>query len=215
MENNPSEKLMSSASKTATKQEINDAFSELEAGLTCAQSVYTNLIRVVDALADNPQAQCAVDSTLATQTRVRLLSELVRMHLREEEIQWTLGRVISLACHASRRFQCQAGQCEMWHELLAMRSAHPLSIRVQESSLRASEALLQCNEVNITKLCPQQYLDDLTSIMGRFLHIETPRRRAHSLVVLALRVLVAMYSSPRQARSILFNDEKSIQVLEK
>ncbi|RAW42906.1 hypothetical protein PC110_g929 [Phytophthora cactorum] len=171
-------KLMSSAGLVSAKQEINDAVSGLEARPTCIQSVYTNLSRVFNALADHPQAQLAVDSTLATQTRVRLLSELVQIHLRDEEVQWALGRVISLACQVSTRFQCQAGQLEMWNELFAMRSAHPQSIRVQEASLRASEALFRSNEFHITQLRPQQHLDDLVDVMDRFLRIETPRRRA-------------------------------------
>ncbi|KAG2955380.1 hypothetical protein PC117_g426 [Phytophthora cactorum] len=155
-------KLMSSAGLVSAKQEINDAVSELEARPTCIQRVYTNLTRVFNALADHPQVQLAVDSTLATQTRVRLLSELVQIHLRDEEVQWALGRVISLACQVSTRFQCQAGQLEMWNELFAMRSAHPQSIRVQEASLRASEALFRSNEFHITQLRPQQHLDDLS-----------------------------------------------------
>ncbi|KAG2934399.1 hypothetical protein PC116_g1670 [Phytophthora cactorum] len=171
-------KLMSSAGLVSAKQEINDAVSELEARPTCIQRVYTNLTRVFNALADHPQVQLAVDSTLATQTRVRLLSELVQIHLRDEEVQWALGRVISLACQVSTRFQCQAGQLEMWNELFAMRSAHPQSIRVQEASLRASEALFRSNEFHITQLRPQQHLDDLVDVMDRFLRIETPRRRA-------------------------------------
>ncbi|ETP55325.1 hypothetical protein F442_00111 [Phytophthora nicotianae P10297] len=137
------------------------------------------------------------------------------MHLREEEVQWALGRVISLACQASLRFQCQAGQLEMWNALFVMRSAHPQSIRVQEASLRSSEYLFRSNEVHITNLRPQQYLDDLTGVMDRFLHIETPRRRAHTLVVLALRVLVALYSSPRSMALVLFTGENAMQVIEK
>ncbi|ETP27374.1 hypothetical protein F441_00123 [Phytophthora nicotianae CJ01A1] len=133
------------------------------------------------------------------------------MHLREEEVQWSLGRVISLACQASLRFQCQAGQLEMWNALFVMRSAHPQSIRVQEASLRSSEYLFRSNEVHITNLRPQQYLDDLTGVMDRFLHIETPRRRAHTLVVLALRVLVALYSSPRSMALVLFTGENAMQ----
>ncbi|KAG3105373.1 hypothetical protein PC122_g884 [Phytophthora cactorum] len=160
-------KLMSSAGLVSAKQEINDAVSELEARPTCIQRVYTNLTRVFNALADHPQVQLAVDSTLATQTRVRLLSELVQIHLRDEEVQWALGRVISLACQVSTRFQCQAGQLEMWNELFAMRSAHPQSIRVQEASLRASEALFRSNEFHITQLRPQQHLDDLVDVMDR------------------------------------------------
>ncbi|RAW25176.1 hypothetical protein PC110_g18404 [Phytophthora cactorum] len=204
-------KLMSSAGLVSAKQEINDAVSGLEARPTCIQSVYTNLSRVFNALADHPQAQLAVDSTLATQTRVRLLSELVQIHLRDEEVQWALGRVISLACQVSTRFQCQAGQLEMWNELFAMRSAHPQSIRVQEASLRASEALFRSNEFHITQLRPQQHLDDLVDVMDRFLRIETPRRRAQALVVLALRVLVALYSSPRSAGLMLLSGESPMQ----
>ncbi|KAG2807052.1 hypothetical protein PC118_g17812 [Phytophthora cactorum] len=204
-------KLMSSAGLVSAKQEINDAVSGLEARPTCIQSVYTNLSRVFNALADHPQAQLAVDSTLATQTRVRLLSELVQIHLRDEEVQWALGRVISLACQVSTRFQCQAGQLEMWNELFAMRSTHPQSIRVQEASLRASEALFRSNEFHITKLRPRQHLDDLVDVMDRFLRIETPRRRAQALVVLALRVLVALYSSPRSAGLMLLSGESPMQ----
>ncbi|KAG2773352.1 hypothetical protein PC129_g16715 [Phytophthora cactorum] len=207
-------KLMSSAGLVSAKQEINDAVSGLEARPTCIQSVYTNLSRVFNALADHPQAQLAVDSTLATQTRVRLLSELVQIHLRDEEVQWALGRVISLACQVSTRFQCQAGQLEMWNELFAMRSTHPQSIRVQEASLRASEALFRSNEFHITKLRPRQHLDDLVDVMDRFLRIETPRRRAQALVVLALRVLVALYSSPRSAGLMLLSGESPMQVIE-
>ncbi|KAE9098331.1 hypothetical protein PF005_g16226 [Phytophthora fragariae] len=202
-------KLMSPKGLAAAKQEIHDALGELEAKPDDTQSVYTNLTCMYNAIADHPQAQATVDSTLATQKSVQLLRVLVRSHLREEEVQWALGRIISLACRASIRFQCQAGQLEMWNELFSMRSAHPESIRVQEASLRASESLFTSNEFHITKLRPLLLLEDLLGVMDRFLLVQTPRRRAHGLVVLALRVIVALYSSPRPTGLMLFDGERS------
>ncbi|KAG7378562.1 hypothetical protein PHYPSEUDO_009927 [Phytophthora pseudosyringae] len=204
-------KLMSPAGLASAKQEINEALNDLKASPSNAQSVYTNLTRILSALADHPQAQLAVDSTLATEERVKLLRGLVQIHLCEEEVQWVLGRVIALACQASIRFQCQAGRLEMWSELFDMRSAHAQSIRVQEASLRACEVLFRSNELHVTKLRPRQLMDDLLGVMDRFLRVETPRRRAHALVVAALRVLVALYSSPRPIGLMLFNGERSTE----
>ncbi|KAG3041667.1 hypothetical protein PC119_g568 [Phytophthora cactorum] len=80
-------KLMSSAGLVSAKQEINDAVSELEARPTCIQRVYTNLTRVFNALADHPQVQLAVDSTLATQTR----GKKARAFLEEKRRQVTMS----------------------------------------------------------------------------------------------------------------------------
>ncbi|KAH7472353.1 uncharacterized protein KRP23_9347 [Phytophthora ramorum] len=202
-------KVMSSAGLITAKQEVHDALNELETSSGNTQSVYTSLTNIYNALAGHPQAQLAVDSSLASQKTVQLLCDLVRLHMHEEEVQWVLGRVVALACHASIRFQCLAGQLEMWHELLAMRSTHPQSIRVQEASLRASESLFRSNEFIAVKLRPLLLLDDLLGIMDRFLRVQTPRRRAHQLVVLSLRVLVTLYSSPRPTGLLLFNGEGS------
>ncbi|KAL3662271.1 hypothetical protein V7S43_012599 [Phytophthora oleae] len=198
-------KLMSSVGLIPAKQEINEALSALEASPSNTQSVYTNVTRIFNALADHPQAQLVVGSTLATQQSVQLIQKLVRMHLREEEVQWTLSRVIYLACQTSTRFQCQAGKLDLWNDLFDMRSTHTESVRVQESSLRASEALFRSNEFHATKLQPQKLLDDLLNVMDRFSRVQTPQRRAHKLVVLALRVLVAMYLSPRPTGLMLFS----------
>ncbi|KAJ8539190.1 hypothetical protein ON010_g12681 [Phytophthora cinnamomi] len=202
-------KLMSAAGLAAAKQEIGDALEELQATPDNPQSVYSNLTCVYNTIADHPQAQAAVDSTLAAQKNVQLLRILVQSHLREEEVQWALGRVISLACQASIRFQCQAGQLEMWNDLFNMRSAHPESVRVQEASLRAIEYLFSSNEFHVTKVRPLLLMEDLLGIMDRFLLVQTPRRRAHGLVILSLRVLVALYSSPRSTELVLFDGERS------
>ncbi|GMF31113.1 unnamed protein product [Phytophthora lilii] len=204
-------KLMSAVGLDMAKQEIHKALRGLEASPHDSQSVYTSLTSVFNVVVDHPQAELAVDSTLATQKNVQILRALIRMHLREEEMQWTLGRVISLASRASIRFQCQAGQLEMWNALFDMRSAHPQSIRVLEASLQATETLFRSNEFHVVKFRPQQLLGDLIGIMDRFLRVQTPQRRAHKLVVLALRVLVALYSSPRPTGLLLFSGESPIE----
>ncbi|KAK1931400.1 hypothetical protein P3T76_013156 [Phytophthora citrophthora] len=198
-------KLMDSIGFVSTKNEINEALSALESSSSNIQSVYTNVTWIFNALVDHPQAKLAVDSTLAIQQSVQLIQKLVQLHLREEEVMWALSRVIYLTCQASVRFQCQAGKLDLWNDLLDMRSTHPQSIRVQESSLKASEVLFRTNEFHAIKIHSQKLLDDLLSVMDRFRRIQTPQRRAHALVVLALRVLVAMYLSPRPTGLMLFN----------
>jgi hypothetical protein len=200
-------KLSSPASLAAARKETGNALVQLEASPSDAHKVYSSLTGIYNVLAEHPQAPLAVDSALATQKSVHLLRELVAVHLRQEEVQWALGRVISLAAQASLRFQCLAGQIQLWNELFDMRSAHPQSIRVLEASLRASEALFRSNEFNVAKLQPRLLLDDLLGVMNRFLRVQTPRRRAHGLVVLALRVMVALYASPRPTGLLLFNGE--------
>ncbi|GMF41012.1 unnamed protein product [Phytophthora fragariaefolia] len=204
-------KLVSPAALAVAKQEVEDAVRELESRPENEQSVYTNLTLIYNAIADHPQASMIVDSTLADQKSVQLLRELLRLHRREEEVQWALGRIISLSSQASIRFQCKAGQLEMWNDLFTMRSTHPESIRVQEASLRAGETLFMSNEFHITKLQPLLYLEELIGVMDRFVRIQTPRKRAHGLVVLALRVLVALYSSSQSAALILFDGERSAE----
>ncbi|RLN89934.1 hypothetical protein BBJ28_00004618 [Nothophytophthora sp. Chile5] len=189
--------LASSAGLAAVTRELREALTDLRADPSNAQSVYTSLTRITDAVADHPQIQLAVDATMASQENVLLLRDLMRLHLREQEVQWVLGRLLTAACAASLRFQCQAGQLELWLDLFNVRSVHSTAIRVLEASLLASEALFASNEFHRSKLQPQQLMNELLDVMDRFRRVQTPRRRAHSLVVIALRVLMALYSSLR------------------
>ncbi|RLN55245.1 hypothetical protein BBJ28_00008994 [Nothophytophthora sp. Chile5] len=189
--------LASSAGLAAVTRELQEALADLRADPSNAQSVYTSLTRIYGAVAGHPQIQLAVDTTMASQENVLLLRDLMRLHLREQEVQWVLGRLLTVACHASLRFQCQAGQLELWLDLFNVRSVHSTCIRVLEASLLASEALFASNEFHRSKLQPQQLVNELLDVMDRFRRVQTPRRRAHSLVVVALRVLMALYSSLR------------------
>lgn len=187
-----------------SKQQLRDALEDMRANASDPQRVYSCLVRAHDLLGAQPShAETLLNSVLSRADNVALLQELLRLHLQQEEIQWCLCRVLTLACSHSVRFQCQAGQLELWSDVFGLRSAHPTSLRVLESSLQLYEALLHRNEFHSLKARPaQRLIDEMLATIDRFSSINRVASRSSEsfrpeMVVGAVRVLAAVYLSPR------------------
>lgn len=169
---------------------------DLRVSASDPQRVYSCIVRMHDALATQP-LRIAVISRAAT---VALLQDVLRLHRHHEEIQWFLCRVLTLACSRSPQFQCQAGQLALWNDVFELRSAHPESTRVLMSSLELYEALLRGNELHVLTTQPARSLiHELIATIDRFASSDriTCTAKHPEMVVAAVRVLAALYASPR------------------
>lgn len=137
---------------------------------------------------------------LTPTTNVALIQSLMQQHIHHEEIQWFLCRVLSSACHASFRFQCEAGKIGIWTQLQPIRAAHSLSIRILEASLDTYHSLLASNEFHVLKARPAVVLlDEMLGTIDRFRSFSpsTAQFENARIVAKALRVLSVIYASPR------------------
>lgn len=201
------------AGDESDKRQLHDALEEMRANASDPQRVYSCLVRMLDTLAasaDGPSrahAELLVNAVLAPAGTVRFLQELMTLHMSQEEIQWYLCRFLTLACRHSLRFQCQAGQLELWSDVFQARSTHPGSMRVLKTSLQTYEALLNGNELQVLKARPaQKLIQEMLATIDRFVYTKSSTTGSKSrsceafrpeMVIGALRVLTTIYSSPR------------------
>lgn len=193
------------------KHQLHDALEEMRANASDPQRVYSRFVRMFDTLAASTEASQAraetlINAVLAPANTVKFLQELMVLHMSQEEIQWYLCRLLTLACTHSLRFQCQAGQLALWRDVFQARSTHPGSMRVLETSLRTYEALLNGNEFQVINARPtQKLIQEILATIDRFAYTKnTFSNKSRSceefrpeMVVGALRVLTTIYSSPR------------------
>lgn len=185
------------------KQQLVQALDEMRAHASDAQCVYTCLVQMHDILDGHQQVHVLVNSVVSPAATVKLLQEVFHLHLHQEEIQWYWCRFLVITCKASLRFQCQAGRLELWSDVYEIRSTHPSSMRVSETSLLVYEALLNSNEYHVLKARPaQKMIQDMLHTIDRFAYTsELPSQSCQKdrpeMVILAMRVLASMYSSSR------------------
>lgn len=202
---------LSAVSTARAKHVLDHALDDLSTCAADPQRVYSSLIAIHGALVEHSHRDVLVDSVLSRADAVALLCELLRSYVAHEEIQWCLCRVLVLACSSSLRFQCQLGQRALWTDVYHVRSAHPSSMRVLETSLELYDALLRGNEFHAIKARPAQSLiQEMLAAIDRFSQRATnssgggsaSRTRAYEawrpeMVIRATRVLAAIYASPR------------------
>lgn len=191
------------------KRALHDALEEMRANASDPQRVYSCLVRMFDTLAASSsalptQTELLVNAVVAPLSTVKFLQELMVLHVSQEEIQWYLCRIITLACRKSLRFQCQAGQLALWSDVFQVRSTHPSSMRVLETSLETYEALLNSNEFQLLTAQPaQKLIQEMLATIDRFAYMKSSSKSRSceelrpEMAVKALRVLTTIYSYPR------------------
>ncbi|DBA02534.1 TPA: hypothetical protein N0F65_011006 [Lagenidium giganteum] len=194
-------------SRSSDKRVVQSVLQHMAATICDPQELYHGLVQLLDHL----QSPHRAVATLLTEflhptldvdgqriSGVELLRRLTTQHLVQEEVVWYVCRLVAFGCTHCPRFQLECGKLSFWDNIRAVRSAFPSSLRILEASLDAYAKLLNgCEFHQVTSHPMEGLVPEMLETMAK--HGWDREHFQRVLVIKALHVLLAVYTSPRLA----------------